>query len=137
MEIGALDKDGYTVDNANNRVEIKVTGAGRLVGLDNGDSTDFDQVKTSSRRLFGGKLLAVIAPVEGVTGKITVTAEAEGLWAASIDLCVTDDKNMCDEYLTQSCICTDKIIWQRICQKTVFSFPKTLGSEIIPAMPKG
>ena len=79
VEIGALDKDGYTVDNANNRVEIKVTGAGRLVGLDNGDSTDFDQVKTSSRRLFGGKLLAVIAPVEGVTGKITVTAEAEGL----------------------------------------------------------
>lgn len=108
VEIGALDKDGYTVDNANNRVEIKVTGAGRLVGLDNGDSTDFDQVKTSSRRLFGGKLLAVIAPVEGVTGKITVTAEAEGLWAASIDLCVTDDKNMRDEYLVQSCICTDK-----------------------------
>lgn len=102
VEIGALDKDGYTVDNANNRVEIKVTGAGRLVGLDNGDSTDFDQVKTSSRRLFGGKLLAVIAPVEGVTGKITVTAEAEGLWAGSIDLYVTDDKNMCDEYLTQS-----------------------------------
>ena len=28
VEIGALDKDGYTVDNANNRVEIKVTGAG-------------------------------------------------------------------------------------------------------------
>ena len=25
VEIGALDKDGYTVDNANNRVEIKVT----------------------------------------------------------------------------------------------------------------
>lgn len=92
VEIGALDKDGYTVDNANNRVEIKVTGAGRLVGLDNGDSTDFDQVKTSSRRLFGGKLLAVIAPVEGVNGKVTVTAGAEGLRAASIDLCVTDDK---------------------------------------------
>ena len=105
VEIGALDKDGYTVDNANNRVEIKVTGAGQLVGLDNGDSTDFDQVRTSSRRLFGGKLLAVIAPVEGVTGKITVTAEAEGLWAGSIDLYVTDDKNMCDEYLTQSDNC--------------------------------
>ena len=37
-----------------------------------------------------------------------MTAEAEGLWAASIDLCVTDDKNMRDEYLVQSCICTDK-----------------------------
>lgn len=107
-EIGALDKDGYTVDNANNRVEIKVTGAGRLVGLDNGDSTDFDQVKASSRRLFGGKLLAVIAPVEGVTGNINVTAEAEGLRAASIDLCVTDDKNMCDEYLVQSDNCSVK-----------------------------
>lgn len=61
VEISAFDKDSNHVYNANNRVSVEVTGAGRLVGLDNGDSTDYDQYKATSRRLFSGKLLAVIA----------------------------------------------------------------------------
>lgn len=61
VEISMVDENGTPVENANNRVEVSVTGAGRLVGLDNGDSTDFDQYKGTSRRLFSGKLLAVIA----------------------------------------------------------------------------
>lgn len=61
VEISMADKDGFPVENANNRVEVQVTGAGRLVGLDNGDSTDYDQYKGTSRRLFSGKLLAMIA----------------------------------------------------------------------------
>lgn len=61
LEISAEDKDGNFVANANNRVNIEVSGAGRLVGLDNGDSTDYEQYKGRSRRLFSGKLLAIIA----------------------------------------------------------------------------
>ena len=61
LEISAEDADGNFVANANNRVNVEVTGAGRLIGLDNGDSTDFEQYKTKSRRLFMGKLLAIIA----------------------------------------------------------------------------
>lgn len=33
------------------------SGAGRLIGLDNGDSTDYEQYKGISRRMFCGKLL--------------------------------------------------------------------------------
>lgn len=61
VEISMVDENEVPVENANNRVEVSVSGAGRLVGLDNGDSTDFDQYKGTSRRLFSGKLLAVIA----------------------------------------------------------------------------
>ncbi|MCK0469960.1 glycoside hydrolase family 2 TIM barrel-domain containing protein [Halalkalibacter sp. APA_J-10(15)] len=61
MEISMVDKDGNRVENANNRVDVMVSGAGRLVGLDNGDSTDYDQYKGTSRRLFSGKLMAIIA----------------------------------------------------------------------------
>jgi beta-galactosidase len=57
-EITALDKDGNAVENANNRVNVSITN-GKLLGMDNGDSTDFDQYKTNSRRLFNGKLLAI------------------------------------------------------------------------------
>ncbi len=61
VEISAYDKDGNFVANANDRVFVEVTGAGRLVGLDNGDSTDYEEYKGISRRLFSGKLLAIIA----------------------------------------------------------------------------
>ena len=61
VDISAYDKAGEFVANANDRVFVQVSGAGRLIGLDNGDSTDFEQYKGTSRRLFSGKLLAVIA----------------------------------------------------------------------------
>ncbi len=61
VEINTLDKDGTFVANSRSRVNVKVTGAGRLIGLDNGDSSDFEQFKGTSRRLFSGRLLAIIA----------------------------------------------------------------------------
>ncbi len=75
LEIKALDENGNYVANAKNRVHVNVTGAGRLIGLDNGDSPDFDQYKGTSRRLFGGKLLAVIA-AKTEPGEIVVTIES-------------------------------------------------------------
>lgn len=72
VDISAYDKDGEFVANANDRVFVSVSGAGRLVGLDNGDSTDFEQYKGTSRRLFSGKLLAVIA-ARTEAGDITVS----------------------------------------------------------------
>ena len=59
VTITAVDAEGNEVENANNRVNITVSG-GTLMGMDNGDSTDFDQYKTDSRRLFNGKLLAIV-----------------------------------------------------------------------------
>lgn len=77
VEISMEDENGTPVDNANNRVRVDVTGAGRLLGLDNGDSTDFDQYKGVSRRLFSGKLMAVItAGLE--PGEIQVEVSSEG-----------------------------------------------------------
>jgi beta-galactosidase len=59
-EISAVDKDGNPVENANSRVHIDVAAGAKLLALDNGDSTDFEQYQgTTTRRLFGGKLLAI------------------------------------------------------------------------------
>lgn len=78
VEITAVDENNIPVANANNRVNVKVTGAGRLVGLDNGDSTDFDPYKGTSRKLFSGKLLAMIAAKQEA-GEICVSVTSEGL----------------------------------------------------------
>ncbi|MFH1879418.1 MAG: glycoside hydrolase family 2 TIM barrel-domain containing protein, partial [Bacillota bacterium] len=60
VTVSALDKDGHTVDNANRRVRIAVQN-GRLLALDNGDSTDFEPYQnTDNRRMFSGRLLAII-----------------------------------------------------------------------------
>ncbi len=78
VDISAFDNDGEFVANANNRVFVSVEGAGRLVGLDNGDSTDFEQYKGTSRRLFSGKLLAIIA-AKTESGEIRVKVSSPAL----------------------------------------------------------
>lgn len=90
VEINAFDENGFPVKNANNRVHIEVTGAGRLIGIDNGDSADFDQVKGRSKRLFGGKLLAVIAPRTNVSDQIHVKVTSQGIQGAELLLSVDE-----------------------------------------------
>lgn len=78
VEVSVFDQQGNPVENANNRINVTVTGAGRLIGIDNGDSTDFDAYKGKSKRLFGGKLLAVIGARQEA-GEITVICTSPGL----------------------------------------------------------
>lgn len=83
LEISAVDPEGYPVENACDRVKITVTGAGYLVGTDNGDSTDTDSYQSADRRMFSGKLMAIIAP-SSTPGEICIRAESEGLVSAEI-----------------------------------------------------
>ena len=85
ISISAVDKDGYPVDNAMDYVEVLVEGAGRLLGLDNGDSTDYDAYKGNVRKLFNGKLLAVIA-AKTEAGDIQVTVNSKSLASATLQL---------------------------------------------------
>ncbi|MDK2823698.1 MAG: beta-galactosidase [Clostridia bacterium] len=78
VEITVEDENGNIVENANNRIHVNVTGAGRLIGLDNGDSTDYDQYKGLNRRLFNGKLMAIIGSTLE-PGKIYMEVTSKGL----------------------------------------------------------
>lgn len=86
VEISTVDVNGIPVGNARNRIRVEVSGAGRLVGLDNGDSTDYDSYKGDNRRLFSGKLLAMVESTLE-PGEITVRAYSEGLETAELRLC--------------------------------------------------
>ena len=85
LTISAHSADGVFVANAKNRVNVSVSGAGRLVGLDSGDSTDYDEYKGTSKRLFGGKLLAMIAGKQD-EGEILVCVASPGLPDAELTL---------------------------------------------------
>ncbi|WP_058301564.1 glycoside hydrolase family 2 TIM barrel-domain containing protein [Gorillibacterium timonense] len=78
IDISAFDENGEWVANANNRAFVTISGAGRLVGLDNGDSTDYEPYKGISRRLFSGKLLAIVA-AKTEAGEMEVKVSSPGL----------------------------------------------------------
>ena len=81
VEIGTWDEKGNPVENAVDRVTVQVEGAGHLVGLDNGDSTDEDSYKGNSRRLFSGKLLAIIE-TGTIPGAVRIRVSGKGLKSA-------------------------------------------------------
>lgn len=83
LQIGTVDGLGRPVENACDRVFVEVTGAGRLVGLDNGDSTDPDSYKGITRRLFNGKLLAMIQ-MKNEPGQIHIKVSGKGLEGAEL-----------------------------------------------------
>ncbi|MFC4388786.1 glycoside hydrolase family 2 TIM barrel-domain containing protein [Gracilibacillus marinus] len=85
LTITMKDAYGNQVENATNRVEVSVVGEGRLIGLDNGDATDYDHYKGTSKRLFSGKLMAIIATTKKA-GDIIVNVSSNGLSQASVTL---------------------------------------------------
>lgn len=91
VEISTTDINGNPVENAVDLVEVSVTGAARLVGLDNGDSTDYDSYKGTCRRLFSGKLLAVIAAKKNA-GEVKVKVTGKNLKEAELVLHAVEAK---------------------------------------------
>ena len=87
FEIFALDKDGNEVKNANNRVNVEVL-KGTLLGIDNGDSTDYDSFKGNSKRLFSGKLLVIVS---GRDAEISIKLSEEDIPIRKIELIKTDE----------------------------------------------
>jgi len=59
-----------------------VSGAGWLTGVDNGDSTDTDEYKGYQKRLFSGKMLAIVA-IGKEMGDVTIEVTSQGLESAS------------------------------------------------------
>ncbi|MBS4194133.1 DUF4982 domain-containing protein [Bacillus sp. FJAT-49870] len=84
VEINVEDENGQRVENANNRISVDVSGAGRLLGLDNGDSTDYDSYKGISRRLFSGKLMAIIGSTLE-PGKIKIEVTSLGVQGQTVE----------------------------------------------------
>ena len=73
-----LDANGAIVPNAENSVSFTVSGAGQLVGVDNGNPIDTSSYKGTSRKAFSGKVLAIVRST-GAAGSITISGSSSGL----------------------------------------------------------
>ncbi len=80
IDVLSVDENGIDVANSRSRVFLSVEGA-RLIGADNGDSTDYEQYqsenqKTLDRKLFSNRLLAI---VKSDDGNFIIKAASQGL----------------------------------------------------------
>ncbi len=77
------DKDGNVCPLANNLINFKVTGAGELRAVGNGDPTSMESFQANSRKAFYGKCMAIIQ-TKNQTGEIAFTANGQGLTSKTI-----------------------------------------------------
>jgi len=85
VKVEIVDENGYTIPEANNLVELKVSGDGKLIGFDNGNPFDHSSMKSNRRQTFNGLALAIVQSSEKA-GKLTITASSPNMKAASVDI---------------------------------------------------
>lgn len=85
------DTAGQMVPTAKNRLRFSIQGPGEIVATDNGDPASFVSFASHEREAFNGLCLVIVRAKKGQTGKIRLTAEAEGLKPQTITINTTAD----------------------------------------------
>jgi len=85
VEVEVTDEDGNIIPDAANDIKFTVNGAGKLVGVDNGNSVDLSSYKADRRNAFSGKVLAIVQSTNDA-GEISVTASADGLESTTVNI---------------------------------------------------
>jgi len=77
LTVEVLDKEGRPVPTASNLISFKVSGAGALIGVGNGDPNCQESDKDPKRSLFNG-LAQVLVQANKTAGEIRIEAVKEG-----------------------------------------------------------
>ena len=85
VQVDALDARGVRNPLAMNRVNFRLEGPGKILGVGNGNAHAFESfAKTDSHPLFYGKAVAVVR--RDAPGRLVLTVSADGLRPASAEL---------------------------------------------------
>ena len=85
VTVRSLDARGRSAPLANDLIRFAVEGPGRVIGVGNGNPVSHEPDRASQRRLFNG-LAQAIVQTDRRAGRIRLTARADGLGAATLDL---------------------------------------------------
>ncbi len=85
VEVRLVDAKGTLVPNADLVCTAQVRGAGRLLGLDNGDQRDMTALASPARRTQRGRALALVQSTRSA-GSIELSVSAPGLPEARLSL---------------------------------------------------
>jgi beta-galactosidase len=84
LRVEALDAQGRAIPTADDLVHFKIGGAGRLIGVGNGDPNCQESDKEPKRSLFNG-LAQVIVQATKVGGAITIEASTDSYPGPKVD----------------------------------------------------
>jgi beta-galactosidase len=82
--VEALDAKGVPCLLADNLIKFKVDGPAEIAGIDNGNPLSLEPFQDAEHKLFFGKAVLIVRTKEGQGGKISVTAESDGLKSADV-----------------------------------------------------
>jgi beta-galactosidase len=89
VTVEVVDADGNLCPWAEDDIQFSVTGHAFIAGVDNGSQTSMERFKDNHRKAFYGKCLVVLQS-DGKSGKATLTATANGLNKAKMNLVFSD-----------------------------------------------
>ncbi|MGA8044529.1 MAG: beta-galactosidase GalA, partial [Terracidiphilus sp.] len=83
--VAVQDAQGRTVPVTDQEITFRVSGAGKVIGVGNGDPTDHASDTGSVRKAFSGYCMALVQSTKDA-GDITVEATSPGLTSASVTI---------------------------------------------------
>jgi len=83
VTVEVVDTKGRLVPTAQNKIHFSIEGAGKIIGVGNGDPSCHEPDKASERSVFNG-LAQVIVQSTRDAGKIKLTATTDGLKLATM-----------------------------------------------------
>ena len=84
IAVEVVDAQGRVVSVALNQILFRLSGAGRLIGVGNGDPSCHEADKSSERSAFNGLCMAIVQSKRGDPGPVTVTVTSAGLETATV-----------------------------------------------------
>jgi len=85
IHVDVIDDQGNIVPDAQNTISFKVSGNGKLIGVDNGNQRDDAPFNLPTRKAFNGHAYAVVQAGR-TNGNITFTVQSDGLKSSSITI---------------------------------------------------
>jgi beta-galactosidase len=85
VTVKVTDKKGYVVPDADNLINFKCTGVGKIEGVDNGSQVSLESFKANHRNAFHGMCLVILRS-NSKAGNLSLTATANGLTPATVVL---------------------------------------------------
>ncbi len=83
VTVAVVDKNGTLCPTATNKLNFKVSGAGKFRAACNGDATSLEQFHLPTMKLFSGKLVTLVQSSKNA-GDITFKVTSKGLKPASL-----------------------------------------------------
>lgn len=85
LTVEVQDARGRVVPTAGNEISFDVSGAGKLIGVGNGDPSCHESDKGTKRSAFNGLCMAIVQASKNA-GELRLTASAEGLASATLEI---------------------------------------------------